>query len=548
MQCHDSNYSTTDATPRNDMWDRFAPPPGMALEVDAFSYVKDGQFMHRPLSGGYANVAAFWAAENFVDSDTAGLRPLGFDPVCVTQEVFNPSEESPVIRSYAPSPPSADAAAFGFSPDEPAGVLQLADRLAEGIAAMPYDSYSPAPNTVGGDAEIGAQVYAGCEVCHNSDHDRAPPDLIQHVAQMTPERIYSITRYGTPSGMPSYSDQDAKNVTAFLISQPEYRTPMVYDTDGAALSQLVAQSVVIDVVEELSGARLVEDHGFPRNDDAALALAALSFELQRTDWSLKQLLYQILSSDHINRRAPAESDEAAYVLPQVVNTGSMTPPSTELLLPGANANGQGDLVNRWSSDSLIRQVGVAMQWEVDLAYSDDASSSEYLLRTDLGGYVNGSRNTFREPYVDMLVAWEDTHGSCPDEPGDYINTLMESDLTLEEAMLAVKDRLVSNPTWDPGLGDDSELRFTALLTRGGDLSAMAYTDEAAVRDYCSALLRSPQFLLAGLPAWPEGVDPEPLRGLPCVDALCSEDDFCEAYRDTADRLGFLSGFDCPFEE
>ena len=115
-------------------------------------------------------------------------------------------------------------------------------------------------------------------------------------------------------------------------------------------------------------------------------------------------------------------------------------------------------------------------------------------------------------------------------------------------MLAVKDRLVSNPTWDPGLGDDSELRFTALLTRGGDLSAMAYTDEAAVRDYCSALLRSPQFLLAGLPAWPEGVDPEPLRGLPCVDALCSEDDFCEAYRDTADCLGFLSGFDCPFEE
>ena len=72
----------------------------------------------------------------------------------------------------------------------------------------------------------------------------------------------------------------------------------------------------------------------------------------------------------------------------------------------------------------------------------------------------------------------------------------------------------------------------------------ASTDPNAVREYCGAILRSPQFLLVGLPTWEAGTNPTPLSGVPCVDDLCTETEYCEHYRTAAVDLGYAS-FTCP---
>jgi hypothetical protein len=97
--------------------------------------------------------------------------------------------------------------------------------------------------------------------------------------------------------------------------------------------------------------------------------------------------------------------------------------------------------------------------------------------------------------------------------------------------------------WSGPRGLPSESDLALQFIASGSLSDPASSDPAAVRDYCSALLNSPQFLLGGLPA--EVPDADSL--VPCVrGAACSWPDHCEDFAATADVLG-LGAVDCDVD-
>ena len=66
---------------------------------------------------------------------------------------------------------------------------------------------------------------------------------------------------------------------------------------------------------------------------------------------------------------------------------------------------------------------------------------------------------------------------------------------------------MGNPQWSPAAGGTDELTLAQALVSPGSLTDDASTNPGALRDYCGALLRSPQFLMAGLPPWEDGSTP-----------------------------------------
>ena len=546
MSCHTTTYSTTDGIVRNDDWDRFAPAVRLDLEQGAFSYEDSGStYQHRGMGGTDVTVKVrnFWDTSNQVV--TGGIRPFGFDDTCVTSSSYDGFQAS--RTSGSPS------AGFGINQSGTAGVFDLMNQLRDGKTHLPFASYGPAPDTIGGNVAAGDTLYnTDCVGCHSAGSTTAPNDLTIHTANMTPERIYDVVMNGSPAGlMPAgmYSDAEARNVAAYLTSLSSHNTPMVYDLGEISFAKLVSQSIVNQTFDEVAGYSLILEHGFPRNPDVGFALGWSSLVLDANNWSLKKLLSQVLLSDHMNRNAPAESVAGAYDLPEIVFPWSMKAPSAPSI-NGSDANGQGDIVHRWGVDNLLLQVGHALGWTEPQVYNDTFNYPSESFRRDIGGYYTANDPGFHEPTLGAMLDWEAGLGDCNKPTGvtsDYIDTLVDPvhGLSIEEAMLALKDRLVSDPQWWPAVGAVDEYAIAQGLLNGTSMSDAANTDELAIRDYCGTLLRSPQFLLAGLPPWQAGTNPAPLTGVPCVDTYCTETEYCEHYRDVAGDLGYDDTYACP---
>ena len=148
-----------------------------------------------------------------------------------------------------------------------------------------------------------------------------------------------------------------------------------------------------------------------------------------------------------------------------------------------------------------------------------------------------------------MLDWEAVLGTCEAPSGvssDFIDALTAPDagLSFEHAMLALKARLVSNPTWEPDVGTIGEQDLAESLLMGAAMSDPASDDPQAIRRFCGALLRSPQFLLAGLPPWPSDADPTPLPHTPCVDTYCTEQEYCAYFEATSQLLGYPEAIVC----
>jgi len=274
-------------------------------------------------------------------------------------------------------------------------------------------------------------------------------------------------------------------------------------------------------------------------------------------------------SEFANRRAPADTTGGAYELPPVMEPWDLINPDE--LEPGESVtsasvyNGEGDKVHRWSVPNLLLQVHHALGWK-EPSIIPNSSYPSLAFQEELGGFVNNQNIGFTAVDFAALLAWEETVSGClldghltmwdygqstEEWEDDYIGlvTSQAAGLTMAEAMLAVKDRLISYGDWWPvsgsgGLAGDavvSEQTLAAKLAEelgGYKLEDKASENPEVVRAYCGMLLRSPQFMLSGLTAWPEDELPESLDGLPCNDELCGFFDYCEAYGELAEGHGY----------
>jgi hypothetical protein len=124
----------------------------------------------------------------------------------------------------------------------------------------------------------------------------------------------------------------------------------------------------------------------------------------------------------------------------------------------------------------------------------------------IGTFLNNGETGFRGLDFQARLMWEQRFGGCVNQGGapDYIDGLVQratsSDATLRDVVLALKDRIISEPRLDAEKADEvaalEKLFGAALDTPATKVAGL----EAHARRFCGVLLASPQFLLGGLPA------------------------------------------------
>jgi len=562
VSCHSSHYSTTSGTPRNMDWDRFEPAHRLALEGNVFSYTDNDGWHDGSLGGegAYQKVVGLYDEGQWAEE--GGIQPFGMDPVCgvFTGNLGNNNANDDIVRDGFLHPDDRGPTSGSLAGYEGAGVLEMLDMFQSGVHELDWYATEAAPGDDYGTPMSQSDFDAQCVACHNGS---TAPTFQTNAYQMPPARIHQIVAEGPPTGgsMGARPDQAAA-VTARFIQQSWYRPVSQYELPETALAHLTAMRIVDDVFEEVSGARLTTETGFPRNPASAEALQHLTRVFVDEGWSLRALLVEILTSTHINRVAPEGATLEGYPLPMVVEPFADVNELDEDVSVGLgdDANGQGDLVHRWSVRSLLRQVQHALDWPAPPIYPGAAANSyaQRSFQRDLGARMNRQDMGFWEHDLNASLAWELEIGTCRNTSAgaDFIDELTDegSGLSLAEAMLAVKERLVTAPEWWgapesggvalPGGTPTSELGLAGELASVG-LAEPASSDPEAVRDFCAALLMSPQFLLAGLPVDVPNVD----SFIPCDrGAVCTHDDYCEKYADTADRLGFGDADCSPYDD
>jgi hypothetical protein len=130
-----------------------------------------------------------------------------------------------------------------------------------------------------------------------------------------------------------------------------------------------------------------------------------------------------------------------------------------------------------------------------------ASADEIGFQRSIGVFLSISQKGFRGLDLSARLTWEERFGSCAKPAGagnDAIDALMQRALAqkalLQDAVLALKDRLIGEPRIDPG--EAQLLRDLLGATLG---STVTPEHESGLRALCGALLSSPEHLLGGLP-------------------------------------------------
>lgn len=271
-----------------------------------------------------------------------------------------------------------------------------------------------------------------------------------------------------------------------------------------AFAQLVALNIVDQVWAELTGNRLTIVNAFPRNQLQRDTLQQLAATFVSSGFSLVELLVAITTHPLYNQAAPTAcfGPSSPYHLPPVFD-----PWTVDLEDPGVRGNSVGDTIRRRPPRVLLGAVTAALGWKSPASFFTGADEGYVLpaegqLQRDIGVFLKDSEMGFRGTDVRGSLAWETAYGACIDPSGagaDFITELVAAASpghTLEDAVLALKDRL----TTDPDLSDDVERGLLEDLV-GASLKAPLTSDphaEGRLRRVCGALLQSPQVLLVGL--------------------------------------------------
>jgi hypothetical protein len=336
-------------------------------------------------------------------------------------------------------------------------------------------------------------------------------EFFPHELQVDPAGIEA--KFGSIAGAATVYDLDAalKRGVDFLA-----KGGLVMDAEGhiaepdAAFAYLAGASLVESVWREVIGTPLTVANHFPRNQASRDLLKSLTDHFVKSRFSLRELLVQIALTPWFNPSPPAAGcGEAPYSLANVYN-----PWTTSEQDPALRPNSPADSVQPLSARTLLFTTYAALGQEPTIplfypggAYAPDNLTPEQqrdvAFLKGIGVFLNNGETGFRGLDFQARLLWEERFGGCPNEGSspDYIDGLMmratSSDATLRDVVLALKDRIISEPRIEaPGEAAAIEALFGASL----DTQAAGVADlEARSRRFCGVLLASPQFLLGGLP-------------------------------------------------
>lgn len=424
-------------------------------------------------------------------------------------------------------------------------------------------------NTAAGSSTLAKRVVAG------------------NIAQSELSRRINAAAY--PPRMPpgaslSAADQDAidawiaAGAPSTAVSNCNTSTiPDVHPDEAFAF--LTAANLVDGIWMSAMGYRLTIDHGFPRNAAQRDMLWNLTeYTFVPNNWSLKAVLSKVVSSPWFARRAPTISQaDNAYKLPPLLDPWTVADPSDPANPnPAAHEryNGQGELVNRFRVNTVLRTVAATLAWKEPRRFPGGGYPSP--LDRDLGQYLSPAVPGFTGVNFQSLLALESQTGLCNKsgrsvDANDWVDKLVEdvsvfntanpdAPITLGEVWAMLKDRVIQDPTIERALpsglasivgAKTEEAAVIALLnqglgTAGGvDLNTPSNALNATqlrgkLREGCGVLVKTPEFLLTNVS--PRGYSdnnmPDPPRLSVCMAGEpCGYPAACNAWRGVLSSMG-----------
>jgi hypothetical protein len=344
-----------------------------------------------------------------------------------------------------------------------------------------------------------------------------------------------------------------------------------------ALAFLTAANLVDGIWMAAMGYRLTIDNGFSRNSQQRDMLWTLTeYEFLPKNWSLKAVLTSILASNWYARRAPVISQESsAYSLPPILDPWIVADPAQVTNPPDHERfNGQGELVDRFRVNTLLRSIGAALAWRGPPRFPGFDYPSP--LSEDLGQYVSPQIPGFRGVNFQSLLALESQVGLCDKTDraigvDDWLDKLVEgiaaynaanpnAPITMGEAWSMLKDRLIQdtsiNAVLPSGLATvpsakTEQQAVVAFLNVGlsvpGGITLNTSTGVVTARQLgeklraaCGVLVKSPQFLLTNVT--PRSYSDTTMPALPRLSVCmpgepCGYAQICESWRRTIQNMG-----------
>jgi hypothetical protein len=313
-----------------------------------------------------------------------------------------------------------------------------------------------------------------------------------------------------------------------------------------AFAYLVTMNIVDGVWSEVTGGSLVIANYFPRNEASRDLLHLLTEKYIASGFSLQALLEEIVVGPYFDRLPPsAGCGPGPYAMPAVYDPWVRSDEVEE-----RRQNGPGDGVHALTTRTAAHAAYTAMGWPTmpvqdfpEASVCEQASSDcqtlaslcltgsgccpeyraycqQHMTPPDLTGYdderafqsgtgmfLSNVERGFRGMEFQARLEWENRFARCtaPATMGagtmpDFVDGLVERaqaspTATLRDAVLALKDRLVADPSIAPGAETTG---LEAILGASLDAPVAQATDlETHLRQVCGVLLASPQFLLGG---------------------------------------------------
>lgn len=538
--CHSGMYSKTNTTKLHPDWDRTWPAEHAltGLMVD----LEDAVFSSPVLAhGGYGpegGAGVVFNTRGFLGYQPGSdFLPYGMDADCVDAGSYTSMPRDgtggPLLYTALAGRPYGQATVHDVAEQYAAALRSLS------TMRLQQSAYFSPPASGTRTANLDPAVH--CEqACHSTSRT---PDLSVVVPTLRDARLKQIIvegpgEMGKPYGSLTLSPTDKDEVVAMLRQDYGATVGVPEDRDHALIS-LLAMRIAGNIWEEVQGAPLTLSHGQPRNEDQATVLQHLS-RILVVDWSLRDVLDEILLSSSFRPTAPRDATVDPYHLEPVFE-----PYSDQPVQASDERNSRGDAVHRRSVHALLRGAAQALEWPVPDPIEEQSGSAtsprwqSAWTHHALGAFLSlGAPGVGRDTDLRWLLEWQALTSTCapPLVTGpDYVDTLMQATpaLTLGEAAVELKDRILNDRT----LAEEERPALQALL--GASLDTLVDpaqpSHEDALRAYCGALLQTPQFLLAGLDDVDDATQPEAPTPV-CTAGPCDTDAWCTYYGDAAARL------------
>jgi hypothetical protein len=627
LRCHNPTFSASNKTDAggNIVWQRTWTIPGhpeKALFDNYFDAATALEGLRKVMRGDVRTPMPTCDVRKPSCIHLAGLRPWGVAQSCARDSGDGSPANSAAATHEGFRTPSGTnpGAAFGSldGTADPARLFELEAALRAGINDL-KNGYArfPAVNPIlQGNEKLycdAVQVFATkCVGCHDSSapgglnlstNDPAsqlvgvdtqampkPPNLAKRVVPNDPANSELWRRIDNnlmpPGGLPPAPPGTERTALENWITggaphttnTSTCNTSPIPDVDkNEALAFLTAANLVDGVWMAAMGYRLTIDNGFARNSQQRDMLWNLTeFEFLPKNWSLKAVLTKIMASNWYARRAPAISqDDSAYSLPPIINPWIVADP-TQVANPADHMryNGQGELVDRFRVNTLLRNIGASLAWKGPRRFPGGGYPSPF--DEDLGQYISPQTPGFRGINFQSLLALESQVGLCDKTSraigaDDWIDKLVDgivayntanpgAPMTMGEAWSMLKDRLIQDPSINTVLptgltsisGAKTEQQavvafFNTGLNVPGGIALNTPTDtvtaaqlRAKMREGCGIVVKSPQFLLTNVTprSYSDNNMPGPPRLNVCMPGeSCGYAQACSHWRQTLQGMG-----------